>query len=252
MGMSAGAALGNMSEAWWSGAMHVPGETLDGAAFYRMLFLDFAKPGGVVVDRRGRRFVNEASNYNDLGRALHDFDAARFEWVRTPSWLVFDAARRAEPVGPLRGSDPDPAWLVTAPSVSALADRIDLPAQALAETIDRFNDHAKTGADPDFGRGSFVFDAFSAKGAALGPLAEPPFYALRILPGCLGTKGGLRIDQHGRVLGANTGEAIPGLYAAGNAAANPFGCAYPGPGATVGPAVVFGWLAGETAARSAS
>jgi succinate dehydrogenase/fumarate reductase flavoprotein subunit len=252
MGMAAGAALGNMSEAWWCPAMAVDGETIDGAPFFRMLFMDLAKQGGLLVDRHGRRFVDEAANYNDLGRALHGFDAAEYAFPRAPSWLVLDATRRAEhSLGPLTRDDPDPAWLVRAATPEQLAARIGLDPRVLRETIERWNDGAARGVDPDFGRGSYVWDRFSGAGADLRPLVEAPFYALQVLPGCLGTNGGLRIDAHGRVLRADDGAPIPGLYAAGNAAASPFGCAYPGPGSTIGPAVVFGWRAGENAAAAA-
>ena len=111
------------------------------------------------------------------------------------------------------------------------------------------NELAKGGVDLDFGRGSFRFDRFSAGTASLAPVSEAPFYAFPVLPGCLGTKGGLRIDGAGRVLHINGG-IITGLYAAGNATASPFGCAYPGAGGTVGPALTFGWLAGQAAARA--
>ena len=122
---------------------------------------------------------------------------------------------------------------------------IDVPAEALEATVERFNDGAVRGEDPDFGRGSFPYDRFIG---GLGPLDEPPFYAFRVLPGCLGTKGGPRTDADGRVLSIVDGEPIPGLYAAGNAAASPFGLAYPGAGGTLGPALVFGVRAGEAAA----
>jgi succinate dehydrogenase/fumarate reductase flavoprotein subunit len=247
--MAAGAALGNMSEAWWCPAMQLPGETIDGATFYRMLFLDCAKPGGVLVDSRGRRFVDEAANYNDLGRALHDFDAANYEFPRVPSWLVFDSARHASHRLGFRtlGHD-DLEWLPHASTLERLAGDIGLPPDALQETVERFNDQAATGVDEDYGRGSYVWDRFSSETSELRGVTEPPFYAVRVLPGCLGTKGGLRTNEQGQVLHVQDGTPIPGLFAAGNAAANPFGCAYPGPGATVGPALVFGWLAGKTAA----
>ncbi len=247
MGMMLGAAVGNMSEAWWCPALSVPNETIDGAPFFRMLFLDLAGPGGIVVDSEGRRFGNEAANYNDLGRSLHEFDAARYRFSRVPSWLVFDARRRLRPVGPLRAEDPDPPWLVRDATVDGLAGRIGISAGRLRETVERFNVGAARGADADHGRGSYVFDRFSAGTSELRKVCEPPFYALRVLPGCLGTKGGLRIDEHARVLSGD-GEPIEGLFAAGNAAASPFGCAYPGGGATIGPALVFGWAAGESAA----
>jgi succinate dehydrogenase/fumarate reductase flavoprotein subunit len=251
MGMAAGAALGNMSEAWWCPAMRVPGETIDGAPFYRMLFVDLARPGSLVVDRHGHRFVDEASNYNELGRALLELDAASFEHPRVPSFAIFDAGRRRRPrLGPLDPRAPDPPWLASAPTLEGLAARVGLPPAALCETVERFNAQAARGTDEDFGRGAFAYDRFSSgpDGDALAPVAEPPFYALEVLPGCLGTKGGPRTDAQGRVLRAEDGEAIPGLHAAGNAAANPFGCAYPGGGGTIGPALVFGWAAGEAAA----
>jgi 3-oxosteroid 1-dehydrogenase len=250
MGMAAGAALGNMSEAWWCPAMHVPGETIDGAPFYRMLFLDCAKPGGLVVDSKGRRFTNEAANYNDLGRSLHDFDPSRYGYPRVPSWLVFDAVRHDDhALGFRRLTGTDGDWLARGRSLPELAAATGLDAGTLQATVERFNDQAARGVDDDFGRGSYAWDAFSG-GGPLRPVSEPPFCAVRVLPGCLGTKGGLRTDEHGRVLHAGSGSPIPGLYAAGNAAANPFGCAYPGPGSTIGPALVFGWLAGEAAAAS--
>lgn len=248
MGMAAGAALGNMSEAWWCAALSVPGETLDGAPFHRMLFLDAAKPGGIVVDATGRRFANEASNYNDFGRALHELDPATFTAPRSPCWLIADARRRATyPLGPVMPGDPEPDWLKSAPSLGHLAGEIGVPLDRLEETVARYNGHAEAGADPDYGRGSFVFDAFSSDTDRLAPVAEAPFYALPIVPGCLGTKGGPRIDASGRVQRADGNGPIEGLYAAGNAAASPFGWAYPGPGSTIGPALVFGTAAGVAA-----
>jgi len=246
MGMRLGAAVANMSEAWWCAALGVPGETIDGAPFFRMLFLDLGAPGGIMVDARGRRFANEAANYNDFGRTLHEIDPSDYRCVRAPSWLVFDATRRAAQIGPLAPAQPDPEWLQREGTLEALAQRMGVPPDALVETVERFNGHAAQGADRDFARGSYSFDRFSAGSAELRPLCEPPFYAVPVLPGCLGTKGGLKIDAHGRVL-RDDGEPIEGLFAAGNATASPFGCAYPGGGATIGPALVFGWLAGEAA-----
>jgi 3-oxosteroid 1-dehydrogenase len=253
LGMTVGAGLGNMSEAWWCPALAVPGETLDAAPFYRMLFRDRGKPGGIIVDGRGERFANEATNYNDFGRALHAFDPARYCFPRIPSWLVFDAARRhGDVLGPLETDGADPAWLIRAGTLAELAARIGVPAAALEATVARYNRCTTTGSDPDFGRGAFAWDWYSSGRldplAQLRPLTEAPFYAVEVLPGCLGTKGGLKTDGQGRVQRADGRGPIEGLFAAGNAAANPFGCAYPGGGATIGPALVFGWLAGEAAA----
>lgn len=247
MGMRLGAAIGNMSEAWWCPALAVPGEQIDDVPFNRMLFLDCAAPGGVLADQHGRRFVNEAANYNELGRALQELDASTFRYTRSPCWYVFDSARRERQFGPLAAADPDPRWLHCSPSLAGLADAIGVPAEALEDSVGRFNFQVAAGGDSDFGRGGFTFDRFSAGTAQLRGLTEPPYYAVQVQSGCLGTKGGLITDDHGRVL-ALDGDPIEGLYAAGNAAASPFGSAYPGGGSTIGPALVYGWLAGEAAA----
>jgi succinate dehydrogenase/fumarate reductase flavoprotein subunit len=254
MGMSVGAELGNMSEAWWAPATSGPGWTVDGAPFHFLLLGAVrAAPGGIIVDSRGRRYADEAANYNDFGRSMHEFDPAGYAFPRATSWLVFDAGRRhALPIGPVGPSDPDPDWLPRADTLAELATRIDVPPRTLMDTVERYNTHAALGQDQDFGRGNYAWDAFSTNflpvADQLRPLTEAPFYALRVSIGCLGTKGGLRIDGDARVRRADGRGVIPGLHAAGNAAANPFGTAYPSGGATVGPALVFGWLAGQAAA----
>jgi 3-oxosteroid 1-dehydrogenase len=244
--MAAGAALGCMSEAWWCPAVSIPGETIDGTAMFRLILTERARAGSLIVDGSGRRFVNEAQNYNDLGRALQDFSPARYAFSHVPAWLIFDGGYRASyRLGPLSRSDPDPEWLARADGLSELAAAIGVPADVLEETVARFNDGARRRVDPDFGRGSYPYDRFIGD---LGPLEREPYYALRILPGCLGTKGGPRTDADGRVLAIGDGAPIPGLYAAGNVAASAFGLAYPGAGGTLGPALVFGLRAGDAAA----
>jgi succinate dehydrogenase/fumarate reductase flavoprotein subunit len=268
MGIAAGAAVGNMSEAWWCPSMESLGEEIDGAPFFRMMFTDCAHPGGILVDGRGRRFANEASNYSDLGRAFHLFDAGSYDFPATRAWLVFDATRRAErgfvgdtvwSISPTDGSqvsvvpgpnDPTPDWMRSAATLEGLAEQMGVPAGALRQTVDGYNASVASGADKAFGRGSYIYDRFSQGGVGLRAVERAPYNAIRVLPGALGTKGGLKIDADGRVLRSGSTDTITGLYAAGNASANPFGCAYPGPGATVGPAVVFGWRAGRAAANS--
>jgi 3-oxosteroid 1-dehydrogenase len=257
MGMAAGAQLGNMSEAWWAPAIGVPGEAVDGAPFYRMLFGERAQPGGIIVDSVGRRYSNEAANYNDFGRSMHDFDAGGYRFPRVPSWFVLDNARRhTAPLGPLEPDGVDPEWLIREQTMEQLAHRLGIQPGVLRETVERYNAHAARGVDADFGRGGYAWDRYSANFASvseqLRPLTESPFYAIQVQVGCLGTKGGLKIDGHSQVQRVDGSGPIPGLYAAGNVAANPFGLAYPSGGATVGPALVFGWIAGETAAASAS
>jgi succinate dehydrogenase/fumarate reductase flavoprotein subunit len=255
MGMAAGAMLGNMSEAWWAPALSVPGETVDGQPFHRLLFGDRAQPGGIMVDQLGRRYANEAANYNDLGRAMHEFDPANFRFPRVPSWFVFDHDRRRRFVNvPLAPDGPEPEWVLRGETAEELAGKMGVPPRTLRETLARYNSHAARGSDEDFGRGSYAWDTYSTNFASpadqLRPLSEHPIYAFQVQVGCLGTKGGLKIDGNAQVQRADGSGAIPGLFAAGNAAANPFGYAYPSGGATVGPALVFGWLAGESAAAS--
>jgi 3-oxosteroid 1-dehydrogenase len=142
--------------------------------------------------------------------------------------------------------------LVEAPTLESLAAKIDIDPVRLGATAERFNGFARTGVDQDFGRGRTVYDNYYGDPRVkpnpnLGPLEKAPFRAVRVYPGDLGTKGGLRTDEHARVLREN-GTAIPGLYAAGNTTASVMGRTYPGPGSTIGPAVVFGYRAVRHAA----
>lgn len=251
MSMRLGVSLGNMSEAWWCPSMRIPDETIDGEPLHRLVLDERSRPGSLIVDSRGRRYTDESQNYNDVGRAMHAFDAGSFGLERDPSWLIVDHRyRRAYNLGPLLRRDPDPDWLVTAADLPGLARKIGVDVGALVATVERFNAHAEHGADPDFGRGATAYDRFVGDPAAphpnLRPLLDAPFHAVRLRPGLLGTKGGPRTDRDARVLDLD-GDPIPGLFAAGNVAASPFGMAYPGAGGTIGPALVFGTRAGEAA-----
>ncbi|HZP30742.1 MAG TPA: FAD-dependent oxidoreductase [Acidimicrobiia bacterium] len=252
MAMATGAALANMTEGWWMPAIAVPGEQLDGVQHYRPLHTERAQPGAIIVDRAGHRFVDEAQNYADVGRAMQRFDPSTYSFPASPCWLVFDARYRARyPFGPVTPGDPDPAWLARADDLDSLGEQLALPKGTLASTVVRFNDGARRGDDPDFGRGTRQYDRWIGDpGAAhptLAPLADPPFYAAEVHLGCLGTKGGPRTDDRGRVLQLDGGP-VAGLFAVGNAAASPFGIATPAGGCTIGPALVFGARAGEVAA----
>ena len=170
--------------------------------------------------------------------------------------LVFDAEYvERYPIGPRLPGQPVPDWVVRADSLEQLAGLLDLPGDALCETVARFNAHAAAGHDPDFERGTSAYDHFygdrSRDGAAvtLGPVARAPFYAVEIRMGLLGTNGGPRTDGAARILG-HDGAPIAGLYGAGNAIACPTGGIYAGAGGTLGPALTFGYIAGRSAARA--
>ncbi len=253
LALAAGAEMGNMAEAWWCPAMTVPAETIDDQPFHRLVLTERARPRSLMVDSRGRRFTNEARNYNDVGRAMHAFDPTGFRFPAAPAWLVFDSGyRHRYHLGPLRRSDPDPGWLLRAATLAELADAIGVDFDDLAASVARFNRFAESGDDPDFGRGRSAYDRFVGDSTAahptLGPVDEPPFYAVRIHPGCLGTKGGPRTDIHGRVRHQGGG-LVKGLHAVGNAAASPLGAAYPGAGGTIGPILVAAHSAGTAAAN---
>lgn len=241
-----GARLANMAEAWWGPASTLPGETIDGEPFHRLVLTERARPNCLIVDSRGRRYMNEAQNYNDVGRAMHGFDATEFAFPAATSWLIFDRSYRSRfHLFSLRRDDPDPDWLVRADSIDELADRLGIEPKALDTSVARFNQAARDGVDADCGRGSRPYDRFIGEG--LAPVDTPPFYALAVRPGCLGTKGGPATDEYGRVLDHDD-RPIAGVYAAGNAAASAFGLAYPGAGGTIGPMIVLGRAAGFAAA----
>jgi succinate dehydrogenase/fumarate reductase flavoprotein subunit len=255
MALSAGAAVGAMAEAWWVPTLEIPGETLYGRPRARLVLRERTLPRSILVNRRGRRFANEAANYNALGGAFHQFDPSRFEYANLPCWLVFDhgylvryGLLDVEPDGAL------PSWLSTAASLDELAERNGVDAAGLVATVARWNELVQRGHDDDFGRGDSAYDGWSgdqrflgSPQATMGPIDEPPYYAVEIHSGTLGTKGGPRTDVDGRVLDFD-GRAIDGLYAAGNAMAAATGLVYGGAGGTLGPAVVFGYRAGRDAA----
>jgi 3-oxosteroid 1-dehydrogenase len=255
MAMRVGAALSTMREAWW-----IPvGVVEDDAISMGRTLVNGTRtlPHSIMVNKRGRRFTNEAANYNAFGAAFHVEDVSRFEYANLPCWLVFDQTYvdtygfRVTAGG--HGATV-PEWIPRGDTPQELADRLGMDGAELVRTIERWNAQCAQGSDPDFGRGDSAFDCWwgdpyrkGQRDATLGPLTTGPYYAFEIKSGCLGTKGGPRVDPDARVLDLD-GEAIPGLYAAGNAMGSPFGMTYGGAGGTLGPAMVFGYLAGKHAA----
>jgi 3-oxosteroid 1-dehydrogenase len=253
MAMRVGAALGNMREAWWVPTIDVAHATRGTVPW--QVNGERSRPHCIMVNRRAERFANEAANYNALGAAFHAFDVSAFDYVNHPCWLVFDHEYLSRyGLAGHRADLPTPGWINQAESLTELAAVMDVPADALARTVARWNRNAADGHDPDFGRGESIYDrwwgdpkAGSGPESTLGPLDTPPYYAVRVHAGALGTKGGPRTDGNARVLNVD-GNPIAGLYAAGNAMASVMGMTYGGGGGTLGPAMVFGFLAGRHAA----
>jgi succinate dehydrogenase/fumarate reductase flavoprotein subunit len=253
MAMRVGASLGNMQEAWWVPVIDVPGP--DGAPMAWMINRERVNPRSIMVNRAGRRFANEASNYNAFGAAFHQLDPGSFDYPNLPAWLVFDQEYlRRFGIARWRGEGALPPWLTRADTVEELAEVLGIDPGVLVETVARWNAQAADLDDPDFGRGRSVNDTHWGDGsrtaaATIGPIDRPPYYAVEVRPGSLGTKGGPRTDGDAQVLDLD-GRPIAGLYAAGNVMASAMGMTYGGAGGTLGPGMVFGFLAGRHAARS--
>ena len=266
-GILAGEAVGAhldvelMREAWWMPATLAPG-----VKYTNVLMIEKSLPHGIFVNRNAQRFLNEGENYNDLVNKMYDQDAK--DHASIPAWFIVDATYRSRfnlgPVLPAMvmsdkkippGLRPGEGWLRKAETLDDLAAQIDLDPVALRATVDRFNGFARAGVDEDFHRGASANDRYYSDPRAkpnptLGPIETAPFYAIPITPSDLGTKAGLVTDLGGRVLD-DAGAPIPGLYAAGNSSSTVMGTRYAGAGATIAPALVFGFLSGEAIARDA-
>jgi succinate dehydrogenase/fumarate reductase flavoprotein subunit len=225
-------------------------------AVFPHFVLDRGKPGTVVVDSNGRRFVNEAISYHQF--ALEMLAAGK---SAIPSFLVADAkAVRKYCIGMVRpggwGTRAAVAdgYLVAADTIEQLAQRLNIDPGNLRSTVDKMNNYARTGRDAEFGRGSTVYQNHNGDTSAGGPnpnlgcIATAPFYGLRLYPSDIGTSAGLVTDDTARVLDAGN-QPIVGLYACGNEMQSIMGGTYPGPGITLGPAIVFAYIAVTDAAR---
>lgn len=254
MAMAHGADLGNMGEAWWVPVVSIPGDTIDGHQRSRSVRLERTRPRSIIVNRSGRRFVNEACDYNSMAGAFHYLDP-RGGYVNDPGWIVFDDLhlKKYGFLG-VEPGDPVPDWFCASADLHELGDKTGIDPAGLSVTLGAWNRDVAEGSDPDFGRGASAYDGYwgddqatTTAGKTLGPLDTAPFYAVPVTVGAMGTKGGPRTDRDGRVLHVR-GQPIPGLYAAGNAMAGVTGRAYGGAGGTIGPAMVFGYRAGHHAA----
>lgn len=254
MSMEVGANLGNMTEQVGTPSLSIPGETVEGKPLYRPITQVRTMPGSIIVNRAGRRFVNESHNYNDMTKTMGNFDPVNFDYTNVPAFIVFDSKFRSNSIiGTLTPADPTPPWLYEASSIPELAKKIGVDANGLQDQIVQFNQSAAKGLDPVFHRGESLYDRYygdkeNHPNPSLRPIEGSPYYAVEAKFGSYGTKGGPLTDSVGRVMDVHD-SPIPGLYAAGNVAANIFGPAYPGAGSTLGPAWTFGWLAGQSIVR---
>lgn len=249
MAMEAGAALGNMSEAWWSPAFVDPTIEYEGKVYNQIDSQARTMANSIIVNKHGTRFVNEGATYMDLPKSFYTYDQNSQSLPNESNvWLIFDQQLKDRAlIVTMAPGENAPDWVPQADSIQELAEKIGVDPNQLEATVERFNHHAVNHEDPDFNRGSLHFENFAnrfkGREAMIGPIEKGPFYALPIYAGSLGTNGGPRINEHGQVISLR-GEVIPGLYAAGNAAMGILGGAYPGAGGTIGPAMTFGYLAG--------
>ncbi|WP_431240204.1 3-ketosteroid-delta-1-dehydrogenase [Mycolicibacterium aichiense] len=251
-----GADTALMDQSWWFPAV----APLPGGAPAVML-AERSLPGSFIVDQNGRRFANESADYMSFGQHILALQAAG-----TPvddMWIVFDQRYRnsyvfaAElfPRMPIPQRWYDAGIAVRADDFTILAEKMDVPADTFHATVTRFNENAYAGEDPDFQRGRSAYDRYYGDPTVtpnpnLRPLVKGPFYAVKMVLSDLGTCGGLRADDHARVM-REDGTVINGLYAIGNTAANAFGNTYPGAGATIAQGLVFGYIAAlDAAART--
>ncbi|MFJ4776934.1 3-oxosteroid 1-dehydrogenase [Streptomyces sp. NPDC088762] len=254
-GERAGAALALMEDAWWGPSIPLPGEPY-------FCLAERTLPGGLIVNGNGARFVNEAAPYSDVVHVMYEKDRGAVG-SHIPAWLIVDQNYRNKylfkdilPTIVFPDSWYETGAAKKAWTWDALAGQIGVPAAALRATLSRFNAQAWSGTDSDFHRGDTAYDHYYTDpnvqpNSCLAPVWAPPFYAFKIVPGDLGTKGGIVTDARARALRPD-GSVIRGLYAAGNASAAVMGHSYAGAGSTIGPAMTFGYVAANDIADAAA
>jgi succinate dehydrogenase/fumarate reductase flavoprotein subunit len=256
LALQAGAVLGDggLSHAFWA-PVSIRRRADGSTAAFPHFVMDRGKPGMLTVNQAGRRFLNESTSYHLFGIEMQK----QADAPSVPSWLICDAAAlKRYGLGMVRpggkGLAPFLAdgYLIQASNVADLARQLQMDAAVLQATLSDFNAMADQGVDTQFNRGTTDYqrangDAnWPGPNPCLGALREAPFYAIRLYPGDIGAATGLRTDTHARVLNAQ-GQALPGLYACGNEMHSIMGGVYPAPGITIGPGLVFGYLAAQHA-----
>lgn len=250
-GQRVGAAVDLMDEAWW-GPSSLPPDT---APFFHVAERGF--PGLIMVNQKGRRFTNESASYVEVVQAMYRLHTDDDPHI--PCWFVFDQRYRNHyvfsslfPRQPVPKEMLDSGYVRKAGTIAELAGQLGMDATTLEATVTRFNGHARAGVDPDFGRGDSAYNRYfgdptNKPHPNLAPIDQAPFYAVQVVAGDLGTKGGLVTDEYARVR-REDGSLIEGLYCVGNNSASVMGTTYPGPGCTIGPAMTFGYVAARHAA----
>lgn len=254
MAIEAGAQLGNMQNAFWmQSVLEMKPQHRAAKPNYLLGSDERARPGAILVNRAGKRFVNEATNYNALGKTLHAFDAGTHTYANLPYWLIIDQRYKDKyhafnsPAGA-----PAPSYMMQADTLDQLAEMAGIDVDGLKSTVARFNEMVRNGHDDDFNRGDNTYDNFYMWGdmdfdppyRTLGVIDQGPYYAVKMEAGALGTAGGPKTNADAQVVDWN-GNPIQGLYAAGNAMAAVLGEIYGGAGGTLGPGLTFGYIAGR-------
>ena len=246
MGIEIGAALDFMDDAWWASTSLVPGWPKP-----MVSIIERNLPGSIMVNALGKRFTNEAAPYSDVVKAQYANHWQ--EQHAIPAYLIIDSRFRSRYLtGPMMpGKTPktfiDKGYIKVSDTLEGLGKQCGIDPAGLTAEVKMFNVNAAKGKDPDFGRGDSLLDRFygdpSVKpNPCLRPLDNPPFYAVEMWPGDIGTKGGLRTDAQARVL-REDGSSIDGLYAIGNCSSPVMGASYAGGGATIASSMVFGYIA---------
>jgi len=255
MAMEIGAQLGNMQDAYWQqSVLEMKPQHRNAKPNYLLGSDERARPGAILVNRAGKRFVNEAANYNAMGKAVVAFDAGRHEYANLPYWLIIDQRYKDKyPVfTSMPGSDATYEYLMKADTLEDLAAMAGIDSAGLTATVARFNELVRKGHDDDFNRGDNSYDnyymwgdpAYEAPFRTLGVLDQGPYYAVKMESGALGTCGGPKVNGDAQVMDWH-GNPIQGLYAAGNVMGSVLAGAYGGAGGTLGPGMTFGYIAGR-------
>ncbi|WP_221794475.1 FAD-dependent oxidoreductase [Aquisediminimonas sediminicola] len=254
MAIEAGAQLGNMQNAFWQqSVLEYKPQHRSAKPNYLLGSDERARPGAILVNSAGKRFVNEAANYNAMGKALVAFDAGNHTYPNLPYWLIIDQRYKDKyPAFTSTPGSPIPSYMMQADTLEELAEKAGIDAEGLKSTVVRFNDMVRKGHDDDFNRGDNTYDNFYMWGdtdfeppyRTLGVIDKGPYYAVKMESGALGTSGGPKTNADGQVVDWN-GNPIQGLYAAGNVMSAVLGEIYGGAGGTLGPGLTFGYIAGR-------